>query len=172
VLAAAPVAVSAAANQVLSLPSTFRRFRLTAQDIRADATGRNLALQFSTDGGATWVASTSNIYHGLYAAAGTTFPFNQGSAACIYLSIMLSFSGNGQTDITSEIFPGNASRAATSKAVVEGNNNTDWYSGTFGGACSVGAVANAIRVLTTTGTASAVAAGSFTGTLILEGLLN
>jgi hypothetical protein len=88
----------------------------------------------------------------------------------MYLSIMLSFSGNGQTDATAEIFPGNASRAATMKAVVEGNNNTDWYSGTFGGACNTGGVANALRVLTTTGTSSAVAAGNFSGTLILEGL--
>ena len=162
--------VSGVAQADFSLPASFRRFRLTAQNIRPDAANRNLGLRFSTDGGATFISGTSYTYHGLTGVGATASSFTQGGAGVGYLTLALGSGGNFQSEATAEIFPGNAAQAASFKSFTHGNEGTNWYVGDLGAACSVSAAANAIRVLTTSGNAAGTAAGTFSGVLILEGM--
>lgn len=166
-----PRTVSAVAQADFLLPTRFRRFRLTAQNIRPDASGRSLGLRFSTDSGATFISGTSYVYNGLYVAAGVASPFTQGGAGVGYLTIDLGAGGNLQSEAVAEVFPGNATQAASFRVSVHGNGGTNWYVGNLGAACSVPGAANAIRVLTTTGNAAGTAAGTFSGVLILEGMV-
>jgi hypothetical protein len=166
-----PRTVSAVAQADFLLPTRFRRFRLTAQNIRPDASGRNLGLRFSTDSGATFISGTSYTYHGLTAAGGVAFPFTQASAGVGYLTLALGSGGNFQSEAVAEIFPGNAAQAASFRAATHGNEGSNWYVGNLGAACSVSGPANALRVLTTTGNAAGTAAGTFSGNLILEGMV-
>ena len=162
--------VSGVAQADFSLPASFRRFRLTAQNIRPDAASRNLGLRFSTDGGATFVAGVSYVYYGISAVGGAANPFNQGGAGTGYLTLALGFGGNFQSESVAEIFPGNATQAASFRALVNGNGGVNWYVGLYGAACSVASAANAIRVYTNDGSTAGTAAGTFSGVLILEGM--
>jgi hypothetical protein len=174
VLAQAPIAVSAAAQQDILLPSNFRRFRLTYQGIRADAGSRNLGLRFSIDGGATFITTTSYTTWGgvCNASTGVWVGYSFSAAQQILLSSFLGSTGNATWSGEAEIFPGDATLAAVVDSKAAGSDNTTWLGGVYLGACAGSARVNALRVYTNTGTSAGTAAGSFTGALILEGLLN
>jgi len=165
-----PRTVAAVAQADFLLPARFRRFRLTAQNIRPDTTGRALGLRFSTDNGSSFIAGTNYVISGLTVANGVTAALNNGAAGTGYVLLASAASGGAHSDSTAEIFTGSGSAAATFKALAHGNNGTHYYIGNLGGACSVTGTANAIRLLTTTGDAAGTAAGTFSGVLILEGM--
>jgi hypothetical protein len=176
VLVQAPVAVSAAAQQEFELAAHFRRFRLTFQAIQADATGRSLALRFGTAGVGGAFSTASYAYGGQAIDLGTggSSVFGDGTAGCCYVSIEITNTGGASWSGEVDIYPGTTARGVMVDGKAAGASSTVLYGLTSFGVWQGGAgvKANALRVYTATGVAAGTAAGSFTGTLILEGLLN
>lgn len=164
-LCEAPRVVSGVASLDFALPTAFRRYRLTAQDLTVNTNGNGLFLRFSSDGGATFLTGAFYQQFGNVTdtSPGNT-PFATGSATSIALSSGLQGSSANGFDGTYEITPGSASMAARVRGNAIGVNSTpSWIIGYWGGSWT-GTLArmNAIRLNTPSGTLS--------GTFILEGM--
>lgn len=146
-----------------ALPVWARRYRLTLQDVNISSLGAQLVGRFSSDGGATFLATANYLNIGnLTAPTPANVPYGQFSSTGILLSQGLNNLAANPWDATYEIIPGSGTLPARLRGSGIGVDNTPtWVNGYLGGAW-VGAAArmNAIRVL--------VGAGTFSGAALME----
>lgn len=158
--------VSNAASQVVLLPAPFRRFRLTMQGISFTANGAALALQFSSNGGSSFLNSGYNFVIPFSLSSGTSGITT--STTAIQMQITSSEivpAGGNNLDATIEIFPGstNLEPRVRGSSYSIGSGSTYIAATIAGGWFGAGQLMNAIQIF-------AIASGNFSGTLILEGL--
>lgn len=156
---------SGAANITMSLPAPFRRFRLTMQGISFATTGAALFLQFSSNGGSSFLTSGYNYVVPFSTSAGVSSISKSTSAGSILVtSSNISPNGGNTTDSTVEVFPGSATLAPRVRGSSYGiDAASDYIVALIGGGWfGTGQVMNAVSL--------APGAGSFSGTIIVEGL--
>jgi hypothetical protein len=161
-----PRTVSGVAQADFSLPTRFRRYRLTVQDGVVNTTAQSLLLRFSSDGGATFLSAASyQLIGNATDGSAVNNPYSSASNTSIALSAALPASSSNSWDGTFEINPGSVSLSARVRGLAIGVSSTPaWVHGYYGGAWGgTGARMNAIRIL--------VLSGNLSGTFILEGML-
>lgn len=154
------VAVSALASADLSLPTTFQRFRLTGQGI-VFSNNATLFARFSSDGGVSFNAA--NYQWAAWFNDSAAGSVATGSAADTNINLSGGMTPAGQAfDVTAEIWPGSLGLRPTLRSHSYGFSATgNFLQGLISGGLAVAAVMNFLRV--------AVNAGTFSGTLLLEG---
>jgi hypothetical protein len=161
----APRVLSAVSQADFLLPIAYRRYRLTVQDIAPSTSGQNLLARLSSDGGATFLTASSYVQIGNVTGLGpANTPFYSTTSSSIALSPGLQSGTTNTWDGTFEINPGSASLSARLRGTGIGvDSSPQWTHGYWGGAwIGAGARMNALRLF--------VASGTFSGTVILEGL--
>jgi hypothetical protein len=159
----APRVLSSVTQADFLLPTAYRRYRLTVQDI-VPSNSVVLQARFSSDGGSTFLSTNSYINTGNETTAGpANNPFQLVSETSSRLSSQLQAASN-PWDGTFEIAPGSGTLAARIRGTAIGVNLVPaWVLGSFSSAWGgTAARMNALRVF--------VPSGTFSGAIILEGL--
>lgn len=159
----ANASVSGVSSQNFSLPSVFRRFRLTGDAISVSVNNAAMVVQFSSNGGSTFFAT------GYYWAALVNDNTNTASASSslndssILITGLLSNSTSQPADITTEIWAGSGSFNPVTRSSAFGRTGSPLISQTLvSGGLAQTSVMNYFKV--------AVSGGLFSGNLILEAL--
>lgn len=151
---------SAVASQAILLPSGFRRYRFTLQGATNGSTGANMQLQVSINGGVSYISSSSYAQFGIYLQGTTPTGYNSTATSALFT---LGLTAGQAFDSSIVLYPGTASLAAAIAAYSLGTSSTPlFFGGNFNGQIAAGAVVNAVLI--------AVTVGTFSGTIILEGL--
>lgn len=156
---------SAASSLAFPLPTVFRRFRVTLQQITVSSNGATSSLQFSSNGGSTYLTASSYAYSATIVdqTATTSAVGSSTGATSILIGTGINSTGVGDGEFT--IWPGNASlgtRVLGRFFAPNGSNAYQTYN--FGGGWTgTSALMNFARIQPS--------AGTFSGSLILEGLL-
>ena len=161
----APRVLSAVSQADFLLPIAYRRYRLTVQDGVVNTAGQGLLLRFSSNGGATFLAASNYVQVGNVSGAGPgNSPFYSTTSSSIALSSTLPSGTSNAWDATFDVNPGSASLSARVRGSGIGVNSIpEWAHGYWGGAWGgASARMNALRLF--------VASGTFSGTVILEGM--
>lgn len=152
---------SGATAQIVTLPGPFRRFRVTIQSATQSTAGAFLSVQGSINGGSSFVQTGYSFANFAFSSTGNS---NVGAGANPQVSVIIT-SGNQVNvgfDGTYEI--GLFSTGFWLKGIVTGvNTNGATYTEVIGGAGgSLGGKMNALAIIPN--------AGTFSGTIIVEGL--
>jgi hypothetical protein len=162
------VVSAATSSGAILMPTAFSRFRMTLQNVTVNTAGASLALRFSSDGGATFLATTNYTGFGILAGSSSVIQkYVLSSQAQILLSTTLPAGGSNKWNGSYEVWGGDAGTlAGVNCNGAQGVNNTGpeqqfgTYSGIWGGTA---AAMNALLILCPDGTSQ------LTGTIVLEG---
>lgn len=155
--------VSSAAIQIVSLPGPFRRFRLTFQSLLVSTNSVNMAAQVSQDGGSTFISTGYIATYFSVTTSSVTTANGTSSGTDFFLTVPVA--NVNPSDGTLEIWTG---KSTSVPFIARGNSfgvlNTipAWTMLNFAATCTGSGMINAIRLFPT--------AGTFSGTLIVEGL--
>jgi hypothetical protein len=161
----ATYAAAGVAAQAFPLSSAFRRFRLTCQNLTVGTNAAVLALQLSSNGGVSYNTSGYNYCTTTIDSTGaTTTAVSIAAAGILLTGEMISPASGNNWDTTVEIWPGSAAALPRVRGSAYGVNSANAYqmTGIGGGWNGTLALMNYAQVLASTGT--------FSGTLVLEGL--
>lgn len=143
------------------LTSGYQRYQLIAQNVTVATNTATFNMQFSLDGGVTWITTSTYAQMGSSVSAGTVTGYGSATTSII-MTVPLSNAANVVYDGTFDLWPGSASAAAVLRGQASGFG-TAWFTGQFAGANITGAAVTAIRIQTS--------AGNIAGTFILLGLV-
>lgn len=159
---------SGANTLLFALPASFRRFKLTLQNVLANIAGAQLCFQVSYDGGASFQGGYAFLGESVSPANSAAItPFGVNPAAALPVS------GVGPTstfgiDASFEIYPGSSSSFAKYRGSCFDNVTVGTQLFQIGGTSLVNGLATAGRILPVL--SNVAAAGTFSGTFIIEGL--
>jgi hypothetical protein len=152
--------------QPFALPSGFQRYRLTLQDTTVSANATSLYLQFSSNGGSSFIGSGYSYAFGQVSAVGggTFSGAGSGSATGILIGNSLSNSSIGALDASIQMSPGSSVLVARVFGSGQEVTSSDSLTLTIGGSSPLlsPALMNFAQIIPSGGT--------FSGTMILEGL--
>ena len=145
----------------IALPAPFRRFRVTIQDLLMAAAGTFLALRASSNGGSSFVV-TSTYAWAVQAVSGTGTVQGGGANPDTSIHLIGTAGITSPYDLSFEIWPGPT--GLNLRGTAFGLTSAGTFASTnFGGVGGVGGVTNAIQLLGNSG-------ALFSATVIVEGL--
>lgn len=155
--------VVAGTQQTFALPSVFQRFRLITEGVTISIISNNLAIQFSNNGGVSYITTGYSWADWVNDSATNTAATGSSSDNGIPLSSTLLNSAAIPFDSTSEIWPGSVSLRPTVRTHSVGASSiSNLAQYTVSGASGTTALMDHIKIF--------IGAGTFSGTLILEAL--
>lgn len=157
---------SSSSSLAFPLSTAFRRFRVTLQGITVSSSGANLGLQFSSNGGSSYLTAPSYAYSGTIVDQTSTTSGTGSGSGTSSIIVTTGINGSGTAaDGEFTIYPGTASLAArVTGRFFAPNASIAYQTYNFGGGwAGTAALMNFAQLITS--------AGNFSGSLILEGLL-
>ncbi len=141
-------------SPTILLPTTYKAFRLVITDLNFSNGTQPFWLQFSTNGGASWISGATDYFEQTSTAAGTSAVLTQGSQAAASIILASSRDALQRAFSVIDIDPGNGSQLPTAITSSKWINSSSAMRGAsiYTQAGSSLAQANALRLFPGAGT--------------------